>query len=222
MIQILSTKKLNKKTRLAFGENGIHAIEAPMIKTALIDFQWPKIEDGIIITSSTALKSILKHKQFRTIINLPFFCVGPITKNKLIKLGLKVVLCENSAKELSYKLVEHYSDKAFNYFCGKQRLDIIENLMITNNISISFSEVYETKEKSKKVEDNFEGVLFFSPSAVKSFALNNSFNSKKYFSWGNTTANEIAKHTNNYFISKKPEIKSLILLIKKHIKKTDA
>ncbi len=61
MIQILSTKKLNKKTRLAFGENGIHAIEAPMIKTALIDFQWPKIEDGIIITSSTALKSILKH-----------------------------------------------------------------------------------------------------------------------------------------------------------------
>jgi len=221
-MQILSTKKLNKKTRLAFCENGIHAVETPMIKTALIDFQWPKIEDGIIITSSTALKSILKHKQFRSIINLPFFCVGTITKNKLIELGLNVIVCENSAKELSYKLIEHYYDKTFNYFCGKQRLDIIENLMIINNINISFSEVYETKETPKKVEDNFDGVLFFSPSAVKSYAIINSFNSKKYFSWGHTTANEIAKHTNNYFISKKPEIKSLILLIKKHIKKTDA
>ena len=74
-------------------------------------------------------------------------------------------------------------------------------------MNLFLSEVYETKEASKKVEDNFEGVLFFSPSAVKSYALNNSFNSKKCFSWGHTTAKEIAKHAPNYFISKKPEIK---------------
>jgi len=217
-MQILSTKKLNKKTRIAFCENGIYTVEAPMIKTALIDFQWPKIKDGIIITSSTALKSIIKHKQFKTIMNLPFFCVGTITKKKLIELGLNVVECEKSAKELSHKIIEHYSKKTFNYFCGKQRLDIIENLIIPNNISLCFSEVYETIETPKKIEKNFEGVLFFSPSAVKSYALINSFNSKKYFSWGHTTANEIAKYTDNYFISKKPEIKSLILLLKKHIK----
>jgi len=218
-MRLLSTKKLNSKIKLALYQSGIYTFEAPMIKTRIIDFQWPKIEYGVIITSSTALKSILKNSQYKSIIKLPFFCVGTTTKIRLIEFGLNVVECENSAKDLANKIIQKYSNKTFNYFCGKQRLNITENLFKKNNVNLFLSEVYETKEASKKVEDNFEGVLFFSPSAVKSYALNNSFNSKKCFSWGHTTAKEIAKHTDNYFISKKPEIKSLILLLKKHIKK---
>lgn len=216
---VLSTKKLNKQFKFAFDQNGIDLVETPMIKTEIIHFIWPEIKFGIIITSSKALKALLNHSQHESLKELPFFCVGTNTKNRLTKLGLKVLECENSAEHLANKILEKYSDKIFNYFCGKQRLDSIEKILKKPNILIS--EVYETKEVPKKVSDKFDGVIFFSPSAVKSYASTNSFNSQKFFSWGNTTGNEIAKHTNNYFISKNPEINSLILIIKKHLKKTD-
>ena len=215
---LLSTKKLNVKIKSALYKSGINIFEAPMIKTRLIDFQWPKIEDGIIITSSTALKGVLKHTEYKTIIKTPFFCVGTSTKVKLLELGLNVIECEYSAKGLANKIIKKYSNKTFNYFCGKQRLNVIDELFKKNSIGLCFSEVYETKETSIKIENCFEGVLFFSPSAVKSYAKNNSFDSKIFFSWGNTTAKEIAKYSDNYFVSKKPEINSLILLIKNTLK----
>ena len=215
---LLSTKKLNVKIKSALYKSGIDIFEAPMIKTRLIDFQWPKIEDGIIITSSTALKGILKHSEYRTIIKTPFFCVGTSTKVKLLGLGLNVVECEYSAKDLANTIIKKYSNKTFNYFCGRQRLNIIDNLFKKNSVDLSFCEVYETKETSVKIESSFENVLFFSPSAVKSYAKNNSFDSKTCFSWGNTTAKEIAKYSDNYFVSKKPELNSLILLIKNTLK----
>ena len=60
-MRLLSTKKLSKKMKLALNKNDITIIEIPMIKTTRINFTWPKIQEGIIITSSSALKSIVKH-----------------------------------------------------------------------------------------------------------------------------------------------------------------
>ena len=90
-------------------------------------------------------------------------------------------------------------------------LKIKESIENIRNLVKSKTEAYSIKKK-------IEGVLFFSPSAVKSYAKNNSFDSKICFSWGNTTAKEIAKYSDNYFVSKKPEINSLILLIKNTLK----
>lgn len=219
---LLSTKKLDEKFKLAFYKNGISLVEEPMIKTTVIDFIWPEIKYGIIITSSKALEAILNKSKYESLKKFPFFCVGNFTKNKLAKSGFNILEVENSAEELANKITEQYSTRAFNYFCGKQRLNFIENVLKTNNIELLISEVYKTDEISKKVNGDFDGVLFFSPSAVKSYALLNSFESKKIFSWGNTTGKEIAKHTDNYFISKKPEINSLIQMVNKYLKKTDA
>jgi uroporphyrinogen-III synthase len=215
-MRLLSTKKLNPKTKSTLNESGIDVFEVPMIKTRLIDFKWPKIEDGIIISSLTALRGILKHTQYNTLIKTPFYCVGSSTKIKLLELGLNIVECQNSAEDLSNKIIKDYSNKTFNYFCGKQRLNTVEKLFKKNGVNLFLSEVYETKQAPIKIDSHFEGILFFSPSAVKSYAKNNSFNSKICFSWGKTTAKEIVKYSTNYFVSKKPEINSLISLIKKH------
>ena len=65
---LLSTKKLDEKFKLAFYKNGISLVEESMIKTTVIDFIWPEIKYGIIITSSKALEAILnksKHKSLK-------------------------------------------------------------------------------------------------------------------------------------------------------------
>ena len=41
-MRLLSTKKLNPKTKSTLNESGIDVFEVPMIKTRLIDFKWPK------------------------------------------------------------------------------------------------------------------------------------------------------------------------------------
>ena len=218
-MRLLSTKKLNKKMKMAFIKNNFSVVEIPMIKTVKINFIWPEILDAIIITSSFALKSIIKHPGFKSLKKYPFFCVGSRTKEKLIELGIKIEACEKSAKNLAIKIGNSYRKKSFNYFCGKQRLKTIENFALANNIKINISEVYQTNEIHKKINEKFDGIIFFSPSAVRSYVSVNSLENQKVFSWGQTTGKEIEKYCDTYFTSKSPSIKSLICLIKKKIKK---
>lgn len=221
-MRLLSTKKLSKKMKLAFNKNNITIIEIPMIKTVRVNFVWPKIQEGIIITSSSALKSIVKHPSYYNLKKHPFFCVGSYTKKRLSELGLNVEECEASSKDLALKIGDKYSKKKFNYFCGKQRLKTIEIFAKKNNIDIKISEVYETFEIRKKIKEKFDGIIFFSPSAVRSYVSLNSLNTQKVFSWGQTTAKEIKKYCDIFFTSKTPSIKSLVSLINKTLKKINA
>ena len=216
-MRLLSTKKLNEKMKMAFIKNNISIVEMPMIKTVKINFIWPEIQDAIIITSSFAL-----NPGFKSLKKYPFFCVGSRTKEKLIELGIKIEACEKSAKNLAIKIGDNYPKKSFNYFCGKQRLKTIENFALVNNIKINISEVYKTNEIHKKINEKFDGIIFFSPSAVRSYVSLNTFDSLKVFSWGNTTTEEITKYCDTCFTSKSPSIESLILLINKTLKKFNA
>jgi uroporphyrinogen-III synthase len=208
--------------KLAFNKNNITIIEIPMIKTVRVNFVWPKIQEGIIITSSSALKSIVKHPSYYNLKKHPFFCVGSYTKKRLYELGLNVEECEASSKDLALKIGDKYSKKKFNYFCGKQRLKTIEIFAKKNNIDIKISEVYETIEIRKKIKEKFDGIIFFSPSAVRSYVSLNSLNTQKVFSWGQTTAKEIEKYCDIFFTSKTPSIKSLVSLINKTLEKINA
>ena len=61
---LLSTKKLNKKFKYAFDKSEINFVEIPMIEKIAINYRWPEIKYGIIITSSYALKVLLKNNFF--------------------------------------------------------------------------------------------------------------------------------------------------------------
>ena len=45
------------------------------------------------------------------------------------------------------------------------------------------SEVYKTVEIRKKIKEKFDGIIFFSPSAVRSYVSINSLDAQKVFSW---------------------------------------
>ena len=61
--------------------------------------------------------------------------------------------------------------------------------------------VYQTINLPHKIEQEYHGILFFSPSAVQSFFQKNKLSDTTIlFAIGNTTANEIKKFTNNKII----------------------
>lgn len=55
------------------------------------------------------------------------------------------------------------------YFCGNIRRDELPSRLLSNGVLVKEVIVYQTTATPVKCEENFDGILFFSPSAVDSF-----------------------------------------------------
>lgn len=100
--------------------------------------------------------------------------------------------------------------------CGNMRLDIIPAEMKRLGIVLKEAKVYMTKLLPKNVDEAYNGVLFFSPSAVDSFfKVNRVDYDCTLFAIGGTTASAIRKYcTNNIVMADKPDkIKLLDLVV---------
>ncbi|MBL6644761.1 MAG: uroporphyrinogen-III synthase, partial [Flavobacteriaceae bacterium] len=109
-----------------------------------------------------------------------------------------------------------YKNEAFSYFCGKLRTPNLEEILPQNNNTIEAVELYETQLKGKRVKGHFDGVLFFSPSGVRGYALDNNFENTHSFCIGPSTAKEVALYTPNFTVAKTPTESQLLLSIKNH------
>ena len=105
-----------------------------------------------------------------------------------------------NAAELAKIIIEDGEEEVV-FFCGNQRLDTLPDTLRENDIDVYEMVVYETVQIPTKVEKEYDGILFFSPSGVDSFFSVNKVGVKtELFAIGNTTANAIKKHTDNKVI----------------------
>src|SRR5690606_31501598 len=84
-----------------------------------------------------------------------------------------------------------------------------------NEVNIVFDEylVYQNEESSVKIEAKTDGLLFFSPSGVKSYLKQNSITTQMCFCIGTTTADALKDITKNVVIANQQSIEELIKLI---------
>ncbi len=88
------------------------------------------------------------------------------------------------------------------FFCGDQRRDELPQILNEHQIEINEIVVYQTLQTSHKIEQEYFGILFFSPSAVNSFFKVNKVAAKTIlFAIGNTTAGEIKRYSANKIIT---------------------
>lgn len=88
--------------------------------------------------------------------------------------------------------------KEIVFFCGDRRRDELPGKLRANGINVKEVVVYRTIETPHKIEEKYDGVIFFSPSAVNSFfTSNNPPGHVIFYTMGDTTAAEIKKHSNN-------------------------
>jgi uroporphyrinogen-III synthase len=138
------------------------------------------------------------------------FCVGERTKALLEENGLKVIKMTEYASELAEYLVKNYKNDAFHFFCGNIRSEEIPSKLKANNISFKEIEVYKTSLNPKRIEREFDAILFFSPSGVRSFTSENKIKNSAAICIGTTTAAEAKKHTENVVISNTTTVESVI------------
>ncbi len=98
------------------------------------------------------------------------------------------------------------------FFCGNQRRDELPEILRQHDIEVNEITVYQTIATPHKIENDYLGILFFSPSAVQSFFSKNKIAEKTtLFAIGNTTADEIKKYANNkIIISDEPGKENLV------------
>ncbi|MEJ6791647.1 MAG: hydroxymethylbilane synthase [Lacinutrix sp.] len=216
---IYSTKSFTEDQRLLFNEK-VNSQSSDFIKISLnrIAPRFLKNEiENVIITSKNAVEALLTNfsaieLQFKNI-----YCVGRRTKRLVENRIGKVKHSKNNAKKLAEYLVEYIEGTEVTYFCSDLRLDDLPNILQENNIKVNEIEAYQTKFDSLKIDNNIEGVMFYSPSNVKSFIQENIIEDKTIaFCIGESTAKEASQHFKDVRIAKLPTVESVIELVNEH------
>jgi uroporphyrinogen-III synthase len=165
---------------------------------------------NVVFTSANAVK-FMPIPDFQP--DWKIFCISNITKDAVIeKYGRNTVAeTADSASMLANEIVNRGIEKIL-FFCGDSRRNELPQKLKSSNVAIREVIIYETIPTPQKISRKYEGILFFSPSAVKSYFSNNKTTKEHtLFAIGKTTANEIKKNCKNkIIISKTPDKKKLV------------
>jgi uroporphyrinogen-III synthase len=221
MIRLLSTKFITLEFKKSLLNNKYSISEFSFIKIKPLKLEEKKVFSNIIFTSKNAAKIAFNNSKIESnLIGKNFYCVGDKTENIILEKNQKLIKKTKSSSILANFLIKNYKNDSFSYFCGKKRLLELEKKLQSNKIFIDINIIYDTISKSKELNTNFDGVLFFSPSGVKSFFQKNKWLTKAHgFCIGETTANELKKFTTRYSIASKPDEKHMLSTINKYFKK---
>lgn len=211
---ILSTKKLARHQKELLLNAGHSVVEKNLISIVPLDFEVTPLPDNIIFTSKNAVKMVLD--KGHDLQNKSIFCVGDKTTAFLKAHGFPVMVTANYGYELAEKIASTYSNENFIFFCGKKRRIELPDYLKEKGVALKEVEVYDTHLVEKKIDRTFDGVLFFSPSAVRSFCAVNNISGSIAFCIGNTTASEAKNFTDDIIVATKPSIENVIVQVVKH------
>ncbi|RMZ51518.1 hydroxymethylbilane synthase [Flavobacteriaceae bacterium PRS1] len=213
-VTVYSTKSLsNSQSDLFHNDINVEGSDFIQINTNRINPFILKSEiKNVIITSKNAVESLItnipaEELQFKNI-----YCVGRRTKRLIEQKIGKVTHSEPNAKKLAEYLIEYIEGTEVTYFCSDLHLDDLPNILTKNHITVNEIEAYSTRLASIKIDEKVEGVMFYSPSTIKSYLLENN-GDKIAFCIGETTATEASKHFKDVRVAKVPTVESVIELV---------
>ncbi len=216
-LKLLSTKKLNTIQKEAL--SGYSVKEEKFIEVVLrSDLQIENQVNCTVFTSQNAVKAVFRESQVSTNKFSKVFCVGNKTAKLLADFDIKVEGISHSAYELALLLLEEKAENKITFFCGNLRRDELPDLLRENNIEVEEIEVYQTKLLENKIEDVFDGILFFSPSAVTSYIMSGNSNKSTAFCIGNTTAVAAIMKFENVYVAEEVSVEGVIKSIKENLK----
>lgn len=201
----------------------VEVIKTVPVKISLFDLK----NHSLIFTSANSVKSFFQNgfqpnedltaKNYNRI-----YCVGEKTKRELRKNGFGTFKVLKNADTLSKFIVKYCQHEKFLHFCGNIAINILDKDLPLQNIQYEKVVVYHTEEIHPLVTEKYHAAVFFSPSGVRSFAKQNSFDDMMLFSIGETTSGELRKHTSKpVFTSEGNTLPSVVKLIKKKILNQD-
>jgi uroporphyrinogen-III synthase len=210
-ISILSTRPLNPSLVEQAVAAGISIDELSFIETEpvrSVEVQ-QEIENAymqsatVIFTSMNAVEAVTAMQEGQQP-DWNIYCIGNTTKQLVKKyFGEECIAgAANTATELAELIAEESNLDEVIFFCGDRRRDELPEILRSRDIEVNEIVVYETISVPHKIDKEYHGILFFSPSAVECFFRYNKISSRSIlFAIGETTAGEIKKYSDNKIIT---------------------
>lgn len=225
---ILITRDLTGEQLALAGELGLRVVMTPAIS---IEFRndWLSVQTAVreaecpilVFTSQNGVKALerLMHAGIELPDQFPLYAVGPKTKEALLQMGFDDVKTprEKNGAGLAHLIINDVLNNPelkqadVLHFCGNKRRDELRHYLTESEISIKDIVVYKTKlnQMSLPEDESFDGMLFYSPSAVQGFRKSGGFrrnNLPELFAIGPTTAEELSIESGKHVhISPQPD-----------------
>jgi uroporphyrinogen-III synthase len=203
-INILSTKTLSLSQILIMDALKFNLTSVDFIAIKPIEFDYEKLKSSPlnwIITSKNSLKILFNLFSFETLKYINFYCVGDNTSQIIKDKKLNLAESKSTSKELGESILLNSQTSSFSFIAGSSRRNELPSILTNNNINFKEFIVYETVLKAQKIEEKLDAILFFSPSGIKGYLLNNSITNEQLFCIGQTTATEAKKYSTNINIA---------------------
>lgn len=226
--KILFTRNLSDNEQNIAKSNGLEVRIVPFIKT-LNNYDKESILNEILLlsdgidafafTSQNAVKALLplfSEPQFYSLLKTKMvFATGKKTTQTLDTQGIRLTRPPSNDVESLAKLIKNNgSVKMVVYFKGNLSLDILKTVLTNNDIEVIEKTIYHTSLTSEKIKDlgTFNGIVFYSPSAVESFLRSNQIDKNiPVFCIGDTTGTYLKNLITNEIIQpSEPESELLI------------
>ena len=134
------------------------------------------------------------------------YCMGYATK-ELVKNYFgenSIAGTADNATELAEEIIEADTADEVIFFCGNRRRDELPGKLQKHQIDVNEIVVYQTEKHPHKIDKEYDGILFFSPSAVESFFAANKLPTHTIvFAIGLTTKETVGKFCSNKIVVSK-------------------
>ena len=228
MMELLSTKIPDPSFEEACAQAQILLESIPFIKTEpIVSYELSKLisvaamePSHVIFTSVTAVEATCTYLQgLQPEWNV--YCTAPATQKAVERLlpSAGILATGSNAEDLARQLTQTAVTR-FQFFCGDQRRNELPDLLRAQKIAVEEVVVYRTVATPVIITKAYDGIVFFSPSAVTSFfSVNNIPAHTVLFCIGNTTAAAINNNIpNQVVISHDPAQESFMEDIRQHFR----
>jgi uroporphyrinogen-III synthase len=226
-IKILCTRPFDQQLIKKAEEHGIIITALPFIEiTPVVSSSFSQLVShfasqkiNVVFTSVNAVEGVAK--QIDENPSWKIFCIGGITKDTVSKHfgNTSIEASAKNASLLARKIIEH-NIKEVIFFCGDQRLDDLPETLRANNIKVQEVIAYHTLQTPHELKEDFDSVMFFSPTSVHSFFSTNTIPINiVLFSIGKTTTATIHTYCVNQVITSEwPGQENLLEKVFEHFK----
>ena len=208
---ILCTRPVKETLVAEAAAMGIRLVTVPLIDTEPvldIDVQ-QEVEQialqyaTVVFTSMNAVESVITMLD-QQVPEWHIYCMGTTTATIVREYfgDHSIRGTGSSAADLADAIIESGETDEVVFFCGDQRRDELPEKLTAAEITVHEVMVYRTLPLYKKIEATYDGILFFSPSAVDSyFKYNKPAAHTVLFAIGHTTEKAIKQYSDNKIIS---------------------
>jgi uroporphyrinogen-III synthase len=197
---------------------GVQLDVVPFIRIDLLDAaELPAGAVTAVFTSQHAVEALpLEAPQWKV------FCIEGVTRRLAEKrFGAAAIAgTADSGEELAKVIIGAGAEKQVVFFCGDLRREELPTMLRKAGFAVEERIVYRTLLTPHRLEREYAGIAFFSPSGVESFFSANPVNSATlYFAIGRTTAAAVRARTGrDAIVASKPDKKILINQLITHFK----